>query len=93
MANGDPEGNLALLRSEAQDFWGFLIRLVFDTMKNLALLAALSAVFLCAEWLKTKGMEPDHIRSIELLHFWIFYGALVWIGLVFLVKLLRRSFR
>jgi hypothetical protein len=94
MADDEPKVNgTSLIKSEAKDFSDFLIPLVFDTLKNLALLGALSAIFFAAEWLKTKGMEPEHVRQIELLHFWVSYGALIWIGLVFLVKLVARSFR
>jgi len=37
---------------------------------------------------KTRHGEA-YIHYIELLHFWLTFGALIWIGVVFLVKLIR----
>ena len=82
----------ALIKSEAESFWGFLVRITFDTLKNLLLLGALSVIFFASEWLKNRGMNAGHVERIELLHFWLTYGALVWIGVVFLVKLVKRAF-
>jgi hypothetical protein len=80
---------MAPVESEASKFWKFLVRLTFETLKNLALLGALSVIFFAAEWLKRLGMEEAYIHYIELLHFWLTFGALIWIGVVFLVKLIR----
>jgi len=80
------------LAGEAKSFWHFVVHLTFDTLKNLLLLGALSVIFFAAEWLKSKGMNPEHVERIELLHFWLTYSALVWIGLAFLVKLVKRAF-
>ena len=81
----------SLLKKEARSFSDFLIHLSFDTLRNLALLAALSVIFFAAEWLKNKGMDVVHVKRIELLHFWLTLGALSWIGVVFLVKLVLRA--
>jgi hypothetical protein len=91
----DPKQALAgtvLLKHEAESFWDFVVRLFFDTLKNVLLLAALSIIFFAAEWLKNRGMNAEHVERIELLHFWLGYGALAWIGIVFLVKLVMRAF-
>jgi len=77
------------IREEATALWAFLVQLLFDTLKNLSLLAALSAIFFCANWLKQLGMSEDDMRHVQDLHFWLTYAALLWIGLVFLVKLVR----
>jgi hypothetical protein len=76
-----------------QQFKVFLIHLVFDTLKNLAILAALSTIFLAAELLRVIGMDPVEVKRIEDLHFWLTYAALLWIGFVFLVKLVRGSIK
>lgn len=91
----DPKSALtgtSLIKSEAENFWDFFVRITFDTLKNLLLLGALSVIFFAAEWLKNKGMNAGHVEKIELLHFWLTYSALVWIGVVFLVKLVKRAF-
>jgi hypothetical protein len=82
---------VALAKHEAEGFWDFFVHLIFDTLKNLLLLGALSAIFFAAEWLKRNGMNAEHLELIELLHFWFTYGALVWIGLVFIAKLVKRA--
>lgn len=87
---GFPETSLTA--SEAKGFWDCLVHLTFDTLKNLLLLAALSVVFFAAEWLKNKGMNAVHVEMVELMHFWLTYSALAWIGVVFLVKLVWRAF-
>jgi hypothetical protein len=46
-------GQTPELREEAGEFWTFLVHLVFDTLKNLALLAALSAIFFSPDGSKT----------------------------------------
>jgi hypothetical protein len=77
--------------AEAREFGGFIIHLLFDTLKNIALLGALSAIFFTAELLKKMGMRAEYLERLELLHFWSTYGALAWIALVFFAKLVKRG--
>src|SRR5258708_2712948 len=79
--------------TDVEDFRSFIIHLTFDTAKNLALLAALSIIFFSARWLQKIGMDDAHVRHIQALHFWMTYPVLVWIGFVFVVKLMTRALK
>jgi hypothetical protein len=76
-----------------QEFRHFIVHLTLDTAKNLALLAALSVIFLAAGWLGRLGMDEKEIGYIQKFHFWITFAVLAWIGIVFFVTLIRRSLR
>jgi hypothetical protein len=90
----EPEASpAAVFRREGADLGIFLIRLSFDTARNLAILGALSTIFFAAKWLKEHGLDEESARRIQQLHFWLTYGALLWIGIAFLAKLLNRGLR
>lgn len=78
---------------EGEHFWAFTVHVAVDTAKNLVLLLALSIIFFAARWLKQLGMDSAHLHLIEQLHFWVTFAALAWIGIVFLIKLVRRSLK
>ena len=89
MLSGVSAGSLR----EGEHFWDFAVHVAVDTAKNLVLLLALSIIFFAARWLKQLGMDSAHLHLIEQLHFWVTFAALAWIGILFLIKLVRRSLK
>lgn len=79
--------------AEFDHFKQFIVHLLFDTAKNLALLMALSIIFFCVKWLETLGMTRAHTHHIQELHFWLSYASLLWIGVIFLLNLVKGSFK
>jgi hypothetical protein len=84
---------MSVLEREALSFWEFFVVLIFDTLKNLLLLGALSLLFFAAKVLRHFGMSDTHVGYIEELHFWLTLGSLGWIAAVFLSRLITRSLK
>lgn len=83
----------SVLRREAKEFWEFLAILAFDTLRNLALLGSLTVLFISVKQLKTIGMRTQYLDAIEQLHFFLTYGVLAWIGIVFFARMIGRALR
>jgi len=83
----------SVLKREASDFWEFIVVLFFDTLKNLAILGALSLLFIAVKQLRAIGMQDKYLDPIEALHFYLTISALAWIALVFFAKMVARSIK
>ena len=75
------------------ELWEFALEVAYDNARSLILIGGLAIILLAAKLLHVLGMAQTYTELIERLHFWMTYGALTWIGIAFIARLIMRSLR